>query len=321
MIETITQVETFSLDVDKGLSANIKSLPSMYFYDKKGDELFVKIMKMPEYYLADAELEIMNSQTKEVIRSFGMNGEHFEIIELGAGDGLKVIKLLKQLNGSNFTYAPVDISGNAIRKLENRLVKEIPGLNIKGQQGEYFEVLDSIKTVTKKVILFLGSNIGNLTDSLACDFMMRTSESMTLHDKLFVGFDLKKDTKIIEPAYNDPHGYTREFNLNLLRRINNELGGDFDVNNFRHKPEYDEENGIALSFLESTKDQNVTIEATGKTYHFAKGERIHTEVSRKYDLKTIKKITENTGLVIKDVFYDSRRYFMDVLFEKEFDTK
>ena len=310
-------IDTFAKDVDKGLSKNRKSLPSRYFYDEKGDELFVKIMNMPEYYLTDAELEVFNDQTSDLIKSFGMNGEHFEVVELGAGDGLKVVNLLKQLNGSNFTYAPIDISINAIKQLKNRLIGEIPNLDFDGKQGEYFEVLDSLKDVGKKVILFLGSNIGNLTDSRAHKFMLKISESMNPHDKLLIGFDLKKDPKVIENAYNDAQGYTREFNLNLLRRMNRELGANFTVEKFEHKPEYNSKTGAALSYLVSLEDQTVRIQATGNSYKFKKGEQIHTEISRKYDLETIQKIAKDTGLIVKQTFYDSQKYFIDVLFEKE----
>ena len=309
--------DTFAREVDEGLSASSKSLPSRYFYDSKGDEIFVKIINMPEYYLTDAELEIFTKQTSELIRSFGMNGEHFEVVELGAGDGLKVVKLLKQLNGHNFTYAPIDISVSAIEKLQNRLLSEIPGLDFDGQQGEYFEVLDSLKDVGKKVILFLGSNIGNLTDSRAHDFMVKISASMNSHDKLLIGFDLKKDPDVIENAYNDPHGYTKEFNLNLLRRINRELGANFSIQKFKHSPEYDNNTGAALSYLESLDEQTVHIQATGNSYTFKRGERIHTEISRKYDVETIHKIAKDTGLIVKETFYDSRKYFIDVLFEKD----
>lgn len=308
---------TFAKDVHEGLSAHTKTLPSRYFYDKTGDELFIKIMNMPEYYLTDAELEIFNCQTASLVNSFGMNGEHFEVVELGAGDGLKVINLLKHLNGSNFTYAPIDISKNAIDNLKHRMLKEIPALDFDGKQGEYFEVLDSLGEVGKKVILFLGSNIGNLTDSRAHSFMMKISNSMNFHDKLLIGFDLKKDPQIIEQAYNDPHGFTRDFNLNLLNRINNELGGNFDLTQFEHIPEYDQEDGMAHSYLESLTDQEVCVLETGGSYKFKKGERIHTEISRKYDLETINKIAKNTGLSVKEIFYDSRKYFIDVLFEKE----
>lgn len=310
-------MDTFAKEVDEGLSASSKSLPSRYFYDSKGDEIFVKIMNMPEYYLTDAELEIFTKQTSELIRSFGMNGEHFEVVELGAGDGLKVVKLLKQLNGHNFTYAPIDISVSAIEKLQNRLLSEIPGLDFDGQQGEYFEVLDSLKDVGKKVILFLGSNIGNLTDSRAHDFMVKISASMNSHDKLLIGFDLKKDPDVIENAYNDPHGYTKEFNLNLLRRINRELGANFSIQKFKHSPEYDNNTGAALSYLESLDEQTVHIQAIGNSYTFKRGERIHTEISRKYDVETIHKIAKDTGLIVKETFYDSRKYFIDVLFEKD----
>ncbi len=309
-------IDQFAKDVDEGLSAAQKSIPSKYFYDSIGDEIFVKIMNMPEYYLTDAELEIFNCQTKELIQSFGMNGEHFEVIELGAGDGLKVINLLKQLKGHDFTYSPIDISINAIEKLKSRLLSEIPALKFDGKQGEYFEVLGSLKEVGKKVILFLGSNIGNLSNCFAHEFMVRISASMNLHDKLLIGFDLKKDAEIIKKAYNDPHGYTKAFNLNLLNRINRDLGADFSVDNFVHFPEYNSNTSAASSYLISQKDHLVNIQATGKSYEFKKGERIHTEISRKYDLTSIKDIAKNTGLTIKKTFWDSRNYFIDVLFEK-----
>lgn len=197
------------------------------------------------------------------------------------------------------------------------MMKEVPGLHFEGKQGEYFEVLDSLKEVGKKIILFLGSNIGNLTDERAHDFMLKIAESMQRADKLLIGFDLKKDHELIRKAYDDPHGYTREFNLNLLKRINDELGGNFCIDDFDHVPEYDSQKGVALSYIESLKDQKVRIAATGKVYGFEEGERIHTEISRKYDMKTIEKIAEDTGLVVKDAFYDSQKYFVDVLFIKE----
>jgi len=306
----------FAEDVEKGLSSPDKKLPSKYFYDATGDEIFVKIMNMPEYYLTDVELEIFRSQTDKIINSFGMNGDHFELIELGAGDGEKVIKMLQDLRGRNFTYAPVDISKNAIDKLEARLQNEVPGLDFEGMQGEYFEVLDSLKEVGQKVILFLGSNIGNLTDHQAHEFMVKISASMNRNDKLLIGFDLKKDPEIIKNAYDDSHGFTRDFNLNLLTRINRELGGNFSVGNFNHLAIYDAEKGVALSYLESQKDQKVTIRSLNKSFQFRKGEKIHTEISRKYDLETIRKIAEHTGLNVKELFFDSRKYFVDVLFEK-----
>ena len=262
---------TFAKDVERGLSYASKTLPSRYFYDKNGDEIFVKIMQMPEYYLTDAELEIFNMQTEALVNSFGMNGEHFEVVELGAGDGLKVINLLKKLNGRNFTYAPIDISKNAIDKLKGRLLNEMPELDFDGKQGEYFEVLDSLKDVGKKVILFLGSNIGNLTDERAHHFMLKISASMNHHDKLLIGFDLKKNPDTIELAYNDPHGYTKAFNLNLLKRINHELNGNFDLQKFIHVPVYDKERGVALSYLESQVDQEVFIGEIGKTFTFVSG--------------------------------------------------
>lgn len=310
-------IQEFARDVEIGLSAPRKSLPSRYFYDAKGDEIFIKIMNMPEYYLTNAELEIFHNQTSALINAFGMNGEHFEVVELGAGDGEKVVKMLRELNGRNFTYAPIDISQNAIAHLESRLRNEVPGLDFDGQQGEYFQVLERLGEVGKKVILFLGSNIGNLTDERAHRFMLNISKSMNSHDKLLIGFDLKKDPELIRKAYDDPHGHTKDFNLNLLQRINRELGGNFDLSMFSHKPIYDSDKGVALSYIESKKEQEVSIKKTGKSFHFSKGELIHTEISRKYDMPTIHSIAKNTGLIVKETYYDSQKYFVDVLFEKE----
>jgi L-histidine N-alpha-methyltransferase len=311
-----SMIEQFAKDVEEGLSAAEKFLPSQYFYDAAGDALFVKIMSMPVYYLTNAEMEIFDIRTAEIIDALDLDTHHFEIVELGAGDGEKVIKLLGMLRGKNFTYAPIDISSNALNKLQSRLKAIMPWLDFDGQQGEYFEVLDRLGDVGKKVILFLGSNIGNLTDERAHQFMERISASMNPHDKLMVGFDLKKDPEVIEKAYDDPHGHTRAFNINLLRRINRELGGEFEEENFVHRPVYDANSGMALSYLESLKDQEVYIRSLAKNFIFRAGERIHTEVSRKYDLPTIQKIAEHTGLEITKTFYDSRKFFIDVLFEK-----
>lgn len=140
---------------------------------------------------------------------------------------------------------------------------------------------------------------------------------MNPKDKLLLGVDLKKDPNIILPAYNDAQGITKAFNLNLLTRINKELGGNFDINRFDHKPRYNEDAGMAESYIESLTDQDVSITATGKTYHFSKGEQIHMEISRKYDEATVNDIIGDTGLYIKQKFTDSRQYFADFLLEKQ----
>lgn len=307
--------EAFIQDVDKGLSSTPKQLLSKYFYDEIGDALFVKIMNMPEYYLTNSEYEIFTQQAEDIIKAFEVNGAALELIELGAGDGTKTIELLKVLQGKvDFTYIPIDISQNALDLLSKRLAKEVPGINVQPLQGDYFSVLADIKQHNaRKVILFLGSNIGNMLDHNARRFIKQLSEQLTSGDKLLLGVDLKKDADIILPAYNDAQGITRDFNINLLTRINKELGGNFDISKFAHKPRYNEELGQAESYIQSTEEQDVHIEATGKTYHFDKDEYIHMEISRKYDDKTIKDIIGDTGLKLKQKFTDEKKYFADYL--------
>ncbi len=311
--------QAFIQDVDNGLSASPKQLLSKYFYDEIGDALFVKIMNMPEYYLTNCEYEIFTQQAKDIINAFDVADKPLDLIELGAGDGTKTIELLKELQGKkDFTYMPIDISQNALDLLSARLAKEVPDINVKPLQGDYFSVLGDIQSSDNcKVILFLGSNIGNMLDHNARRFINQLSDRMSPKDKLLLGVDLKKDPSIILPAYNDAQGITKTFNLNLLARINKELGGNFDIEQFDHRPRYNEEEGRAESYIESLADQDVTIEATGKTYHFDKGERIHMEISRKYDNDTVNDIISETGLYIKQKFTDSKNYYADFLLEKE----
>ena len=305
----------FKMDVEAGLNATPKTLPSKYFYDTAGDALFVEIMKMPEYYLTDAEMEIFTDQTAAIIKALDLQEDSFfELIELGAGDGFKTKKLLNKLTEASyaFSYIPVDISQNALTKLCTALVSEIPTLKVQPQQGDYFEILKTLKnTHHKKVVLFLGSSIGNMLDDVAADFIYKLGANLKAGDKLLLGVDLIKAQEIVLPAYNDATGITSAFNLNLLTRINNELQGNFDVSQFRHKPAYTEEEGIAKSYLESTTSQDVYIEALGITFHFNRGETIHTEISRKYNDSIISKIIEHTDFTVSAVLHDSKNYFGD----------
>lgn len=305
-----------AIDVAEGLAKTPKSLPSKYFYDEKGNELFAKIMYTPEYYLTDCEMEIFKNQTESIISEMGINGEVFRLYELGAGDGQKTVHLLKKLQGKNFTYYPIDISAHALQVLQGRLSREVPEVRIWPLEGEYFEVLNQLNGSSPKIILFLGSNMGNMSDMQAHDFLKQLSSTMNSGDKILIGLDLKKERDIILPAYNDKQGYTREFNLNLLRRINRELKADFNIKKFDHVPEYKEREGIAYSYLQSKEDQEVYIEALDKAVEFKKDEKIFTEISRKYSLKIIESIIEGTGLMIKRMFFDEREYFSDMLFEK-----
>lgn len=312
--------EQFKQDVLEGLSANPKFLSSKYFYDEIGDELFVEIMNMPEYYLTNSEFEIFSEKTPELIKAFEVKtDEKFQLIELGAGDGTKTKELLKSLinQNYNFDYVPIDISQHALDKLKKSLQNELPELTVCTQQGDYFKVLSSLKQGDeRKTVLFLGSNLGNLKDDLSAKFLYQLGSNLNQNDRLLLGVDLIKSKEIILPAYNDAGEITAKFNLNLLTRINNELGGNFDVNNFKHKPEYSEEEGIAKSFMVSTKNQQVEINSLEKVFEFKKGEKIHTEISRKYNDEILAKIIENTDFTIENKILDSKEYFADYILKK-----
>lgn len=313
-------IEQFKKEVQDGLSESPKSLPSKFFYDKKGDALFVEIMHLPEYYVTRSEYEIFKNKSESIIEALQLNpNTYFELIELGAGDGMKTKELLNELSQKKyqFEYIPIDISQNALDKLENALQEEMPHIAVKTKQGDYFEVLESLKeNQHPKVILFLGSNIGNMSDAVATDFISNLSKNLSFGDKFFLGVDLIKPSAIVLPAYNDSKGVTAAFNLNLLERINRELDANFEIESFKHQPEYDEEEGIATSFLVSNKDQEVFIKKLNKTFHFEKGEKILTEISRKYNDRILDKILKNTAFVIKDRITDSKNYFANYILER-----
>jgi len=307
----------FAADVQEGLDKKQRTLPSKYFYDKIGDELFVKIMHSDEYYLTKAEFEIFSQQTKELFEAFGADDITFDLIELGAGDGTKTIELLRSIPTEQFVYKPVDISANALNKLEKRVKSEVPGIQVSPLEADYFQALRSIHGERKKVVLFLGSNLGNMQDEDASTFMKELGNNLAKGDMVLLGLDLKKPSDIVLPAYNDSSGYTKDFNLNLLHRINVELGANFNLEFWEHAPEYDAVNGMAKSYLKSTVEQSVSIPSIGKSYDFKEGEVIHTEISRKYDEQVLENVLTGTSLKITRFFYDSKEYFTDVLLEKQ----
>ncbi|MBK5209763.1 MAG: L-histidine N(alpha)-methyltransferase [Flavobacteriaceae bacterium] len=313
-------LEKFIKDVDKGLSSYEKSIPSKYFYDKNGDELFIKIMHLPEYYVTRAELEIFKHQTKKIITALEINTKtYFQLIEFGAGDGLKTKELLRVLDKENykFEYVPIDISQNALNSLQKKLSIELPNVSIKPKQGDYFEALKLLKdNHHPKVVLFLGSNIGNMTDETASKFIYRLGAFIYPNDKLFLGVDLIKSQSIVLPAYNDSQGITKDFNLNLLKRINCELDANFEINNFYHHPEYSEKEGVVRSYLVSTVEQNVSIKKIRKVYKFKKGEKILTEISRKYNDETINEMIKKTDFKIIEKLSDSKKYFSNYVLVK-----
>jgi dimethylhistidine N-methyltransferase len=306
--------DAFAEDVRAGLSATTKFLSSKYFYDAAGTRLFQEIMKLPEYYLTRAEFEVFEDNKDAILAAFGAS---FDIIELGAGDGAKTAVLLEHFlrRGADFSYSPVDISQEAIDVLTANFRQKFPDLSIKPKLGDYFQTLQSLETNRRrpKILLFLGSNIGNFPGEQSLDFFRRLRGVMSGADLLFVGFDLQKDPRVILPAYDDAQGVTAAFNLNLLRRINRELGADFAVGQFSHYAVYHPTDGAARSFLLSREEQTVRIEALQQSFRFAQWEPIFMEISQKYRLDSIAELARASGFRVKQNFYDSRRYFVDSL--------
>ena len=306
-------ITNFRLDILEGLTRDPKRLSSKYFYDKTGDHLFQKIMAMPEYYLTQCELDIFKNKTADIARLITVDNEPFDLIELGAGDAMKSSYLLKYLveNGIDCTYMPIDISGNILSILDQQLKKEIPGLNIVCLEGEYFEMLDKAAALSsrRKVVLFLGGNIGNMEVKEAHNFCAHLNCSLTSGDRVLVGFDLKKNPHTILEAYNDKTGITADFNLNLLALINRELEADFNIKNFQHYQTYDPVSGACRSYLVSLKDQQVTID--DNTITCKENELIDMEVSQKFSESDIEELAEKSDFTIIGEIKDTKRWFID----------
>ncbi len=309
--------QKFEIEIVKGLKDNPKHLFSKYFYDQKGDVLFQQIMSMPEYYLTGCELEIFTNKKEEIAQAIKAFDAQFDLVELGAGDATKSSHLLKYLvdRKADFTYMPIDISGNIISVLQERLSKEIPALDLIGLNGEYFEMLDKANGISsrRKVILFLGGNIGNMEVEEAYQFCNELRKKLNPGDILLIGFDLKKDPDIILSAYNDKAGITAAFNLNLLERINNELDARFDISKFKHYQTYDPLSGACRSYLISLEEQHVRIGS--QFIDFKENEAIYMEISQKYAPEETDAIAVKNGFQPVKHIADAKGWFIDAIWK------
>lgn len=310
---------TFLDDVLRGLAAPAKHLSSKYFYDEVGDRLFQRIMRCPEYYLTDCELEILRTHPEAIVDRCLAPGTPLDIVELGPGDAFKSTFLLEALarRRSATTYIPIDISPHVVGELERTLPQRVPGLRVEGHVGEYLKMLGRTQDATpahhRRLVLFLGSSLGNmgLPESLA--FLKELRQMLRPGDLLLLGLDLVKEPELILAAYNDAEGFTRAFNQNLLTRINRELGGDFRTGRFGHYPVYDVKAHTCKSYLVSLMRQEVHV--AGHTFIFGEQETIHTEVSQKYDRATIRHLQEQSGFTLVQHFHDARGWFTDTLWQ------
>ena len=329
---TSKELTQFAEDVLNGLSSTPKELSSKYFYDDEGSRLFQEIMKLPEYYLTGCEQEIFETQAAHILKGFSngsvdadsenpqsaiRNPHSFDLVELGAGDGTKTAVLIDYFlkQNADITYAPIDISQEALDALTAKFNAEFPSLKMSARSGDYFKTLKSLRNDgdRRKILLFLGSNIGNFSRVDSVAFFRELRTVMNENDLLFVGFDLQKDPHVIASAYDDAAGVTAKFNLNLLTRINRELGADFDVDKFSHYANYRPIEGSARSYLMSRERQTVHIAALRSDFEFDQWEAVFMEISQKYTLKMIESLAAESGFAIKHNFFDSRNYYCDSL--------
>ncbi|WP_154856188.1 L-histidine N(alpha)-methyltransferase [Cyclobacterium xiamenense] len=303
----------FEKDVVEGLNASPKKLFSKYFYDEKGSALFQQIMQLPEYYLPACETAILEQKSSELLKELPL--ANYEVVELGAGDGTKTALFLEALirTGKTIRYLPLDISPDILEFNRDFMKQRIPELAVEPIPGDYFHTLESIKTrKTPKIILFLGSNIGNFEGEKALEFISFVKKYLNEGDHFLLGVDLKKNPRTILAAYDDAAGITKQFNLNLLDRINRELAANFTPANFDHYASYNPVSGATTSYLISKQAQQVRV--AGHTIDFKAFEPIHMEVSQKYSLDDLENIRENAGFHSVQHFTDSRDYFSISLF-------
>lgn len=307
--------EEFAADILRGLSSSPKKLSSKYFYDERGSGLFAEIMRLEEYYLSGCEAEILTANGAEL--SGRLPRREFNLIELGAGDGSKTRILIERLlsDGHRFEYLPIDISRAAVRELDGAFRKLFPGLRLTGLVADYQRGLEWIlrRRPGRNVVLFLGSNIGNFPRDEAASFLRALASTLRGGDDLLIGFDLKKDIETMRRAYNDSRGLTREFNLNLLRRINRELNADFDPAKFQHYGVYNPVLGAMESYLISLETQTVGVGALRRGFTFSAYEPVHMECSNKYLVEEVEKIAADCGFEVIRHYLDTRKYFLDSL--------
>jgi len=300
--------------VHAGLSGSPKTLPCRFFYDLEGSLLFEQICELPEYYLTRTEDRILSERAEEIVAALS---PRVDLVELGSGSSRKTRRLIEALlrRQPGLRYVPVDISGQMLARTARELSRDYPRLTVDPLVAEYGEALDRLhgEGENPRLVVFLGSNLGNFHPEEGVRFLRQIREMMNPDDRALLGLDRRKDRRILEPAYDDAAGVTARFNLNLLRRINRELGGTFDLQRFRHRAWYNEAEGRVEMHLVSTTHQVAGVE--GRLYSFEAGESIHTENSYKYSPEQVCDLAAASGLALSRVWSDPEEWFSVNLFQ------
>lgn len=313
----IAEAATFADDVRRGLTAAPKSIPPRYFYDPLGSALFGAICNLPEYYVTRAEELILHKQRADIVHTIG---GPLRLVELGSGDSRKTRLLIEAAltKQPSLEYLPIDIDASVLEGSADRLLADYSGLTIRAMCTDFSGAADAIRSQpaprgVKTVVLFLGSTIGNLDEIEAVSIFSAIRGALAPGDALFLGADLKKERKVLEAAYDDALGVTAAFNLNLLQRINRELGGHFKINRFAHLAFFDEAQSRIEMHLAAREAHKVRIDALDLDVSFETGETIHTENSYKYEPKQIETIASRSGFGIRKWWTDEEKRFADFL--------
>jgi dimethylhistidine N-methyltransferase len=297
-------VPVFLEDVVAGLSLPQKALPPKYFYDAAGSKLFERICRLPEYYVTRAELSLTRTNIRAIAR---FAGRGCALIEYGSGESLKTRLLIRALRPA--AYLPIDISEPALQRAARALRRQFPWLRIEPLNGDFSRPLEipALRPHTRRVAYFPGSTIGNLTPEEAQGFLRMTRGQVGRRGAMLVGVDLKKDPGVLHAAYNDSKGVTAAFNVNLLARINRDLGADFDLRRWRHYAFYNAPLGRIEMHLASLEAQAVNV--GNYRFSFARGETIHTENSYKYSVEEFRAIAARAGFAAEKLWMDRKGLF------------
>ena len=312
------ELDQFARDVEAGLGSAQKYLLPQYFYDEKGSRLFERICSLPEYYLTRTEAGILAGRSQEIIDALGGDSDDtMHIIELGSGTSTKTRILFRALLAKDskrlVRYYPIDISPTVLQETANLLAGDFANLQVSEIIGDYESGIEKACKLIKgqqKAIIFLGSSIGNLDPGQTVDFLAKIRGKMNRGaDALLVGFDMEKDRRALVSAYDDRAGVTAKFNLNILKRINDQLGGRFGLSTFEHRASYNEAEHRIEMHLVSRIKQSVRVDALDRAFEFEKGESIHTESSYKYSTGRIEALAKKSGLQVKKHLLDDKKWF------------
>ncbi|WP_037244584.1 L-histidine N(alpha)-methyltransferase [Rhodopirellula baltica] len=294
------------IELQRGFFSDQPSLPSKYFYDQSGSELFDEICELDEYYPTRTEASIMRECVDDMVDAIGSAGR---LIEYGSGSSLKTRLLLEHMH-PDVTYVPVDISGDYLEQVAEKLRRDFPQRRIAPIAADFtrpFRLPSSEAAKSRDVVYFPGSTIGNFRPAFAATLLSQMRNQVGTGGGLLIGFDLQKDPAVLEAAYDDRRGVTALFNLNLLRHLNRVAGGDFNLSAYRHVALYNDRDHRIEMHLESCRDQQVTL--AGRSRTLAKSQRILTELSHKYTVDGFTQMAAASGWKREQIWMDSNEYF------------